>query len=166
MHAMATHNQRTSQTWHMQFASTARCVSLVRTHVERVLHEWGYASSGIDTAVLVASELATNAVVHGHLPGHLFEVGVASADDICLIEVSDSSPRPPQALEADADDESGRGLQLVKALALRTGQRPHRPLGKTVWATVHMAKRQSRTASSAPLHATSRSAEAAEGRVP
>ncbi|WP_245225026.1 ATP-binding protein [Streptomyces smyrnaeus] len=165
MHAMATHNQRTSQTWHMQFASTARCVSLVRTQVERVLREWGYASSGIDTAVLVASELATNAVVHGHLPGHLFEVGVVSADDICLIVVSDSSPRPPQALEAGADDESGRGLQLVRAVALRTGQRPHRPLGKTVWATVHMAKQQSRTASSASLHATGRGAEAGEGRV-
>jgi len=166
MHAMVTHNQGISQAWRMQFASTARCVSLVRTQAERVLREWGYASSGIDAAVLVASELATNAVVHGHLPGHLFEVGVVSADDICLIEVSDSSPRPPQALEAGADDESGRGLQLVRAVALRTGQRSRQPVGKTVWATVRMAKQQSRTAASAQLRSASRGAKAVEGQVP
>ncbi len=163
---MASHNQETSQTWHMQFASTARCVSLVRTQVERVLREWGHAPSGIETAVLVASELATNAVVHGHFPSHLFEVGMTSADDICLIEVSDSSPRPPEALKAGINDESGRGLQLVRTVALCTGQRPRRPVGKTVWAKVRMSKPHSRVAAPARLHATSRGAEAVEGRVP
>lgn len=139
MHAMATHNRATAQQWRMQFASTARCVPLVRTQVSKALHERGYARRDIDDAVLVASELATNAVMHGHYPGHLIEVGLVPSDDTCLVEVSDSSPRPPRVLTADIGDESGRGLQLVSTLALHVGQRPRKPVGKTVWATMRMA---------------------------
>jgi hypothetical protein len=37
----------------------------------------------------------------------------------------------------DGDEgESGRGLVLVEALAVRWGWAPRRPLGKTVWAEV------------------------------
>ncbi|WP_435184336.1 ATP-binding protein [Streptomyces sp. AA1529] len=149
----------------MQFASTARCVSLVRTQVRKALQERGYARSDIDDAVLVASELATNAVVHGHFPGHLFEVGLAPSDDTCLIEVSDSSPRPPRALAASADNESGRGLQLVNALALRVGQHPRKPVGKTVWATMRMA--HGREPKNSPTHwqVTAACTGTADGRV-
>lgn len=138
MHAMAKHNPATTQQWRMQFASTARCVPLVRTQVNKALHERGYARNDIDDAVLVASELATNAVMHGHLPGHLFEVGLVPSDGTCLVEVSDSSPRPPRVLTAGSDDESGRGLELVSTLALHVGQRLRKPVGKTVWATMRM----------------------------
>ncbi|WP_326688944.1 ATP-binding protein [Streptomyces sp. NBC_01795] len=150
----------------MQFASTPRCVSHVRTQVENTLHEWGYAQNDIDIAVLVASELATNAVVHGHFPGRPIEVGLAASDETCLVEVSDSSPRPPEAQTATADDESGRGLQLVKALAAQTGQRPRRSVGKTVWARLRMAKRQGCTAPAPQRHATGRCTNAAEGQAP
>ncbi|MEU5838918.1 ATP-binding protein [Streptomyces diacarni] len=164
MHAMATHNPETTQQWRMQFASTARCVPLVRTQVRKALHERGYARSDIDDAVLVASELATNAVVHGHFPGHLFEVGLTPSDDTCLIEVSDSSPRLPRALAASAADESGRGLQLVSTLALHVGQRPRKPVGKTVWATLRMADGQGPNESLAQRQVTAACAEPPKGR--
>ncbi|WP_326811392.1 ATP-binding protein [Streptomyces scopuliridis] len=136
MYAMATHDQQTAERWRMQFSSTAACVSLVRHQVEKTLSEWGYVLDDIDRVVLVSSELATNAVLHGHIPGHLFEVALTSTDHTCLIEVSDSSPRTPMALRPTAEEEHGRGLPLVSALAVRVGYHARKPTGKTVWAHI------------------------------
>ncbi|WP_169922669.1 ATP-binding protein, partial [Streptomyces lushanensis] len=102
MYAMAMHDQQTAQRWRMQFSSTAACVSLVRRQTGKTLSEWGYVLDDIDRVVLVSSELATNAVLHGHVPGHLFEVALTSTDYSCLIEVSDASPRTPMALRPTA----------------------------------------------------------------
>jgi anti-sigma regulatory factor (Ser/Thr protein kinase) len=136
MYAMATHDRQTAERWHMQFSSTAACVSHARHQVEKTLSEWGYALDDIDRVVLVSSELATNAVRHGHVPGHPFEVALTSTHSTCLIEVSDGSPRTPMALRATAEEEHGRGLPLVSALAVRAGHHARKPTGKTVWAHI------------------------------
>lgn len=164
MYAMATHDPETAQTWRMQFTSTAKCVSLVRTQVEKKLCDWGFPYDDVTTGVLVASELAANAVVHGHVPGHLFEVQLTRSAETCLIEVSDRSPRLPKALAAAADDEHGRGLQLAAALALEVGHRPRKPVGKTVWARLSMAPECPDAASPARRHRGG--AQAAEGHLP
>ena len=164
MHAMATHDPETAQSWRMQFTSTARCVSLVRTQVEKKLCDWGFAYNDVTTAVLVASELAANAVVHGHVPGHLFEVQLTRSAETCLIEVSDRSPRLPRALAVAADDEHGRGLQLAAALALEVGHRPRKPVGKTVWAMLPMTPEHPAAAS--PARQQPGGAQAAEGQLP
>jgi len=53
--------------------------------------------------------------------------------DVVRIDVHDSSPLPvPQGRDHDADDENGRGLTVVAALASRWGWRPE-PFGKVVW---------------------------------
>jgi hypothetical protein len=47
--------------------------------------------------------------------------------------VHDSSPLPlPPGCHRDADDETGRGLTVVGALAQTWGWRPE-PFGKVVW---------------------------------
>jgi hypothetical protein len=55
---------------------------------------------------------------------------------VVRIEVHDSSPLPipswPPGHDPDADDDSGRGLTVVAALAERWGWRPE-PFGKAVW---------------------------------
>jgi anti-sigma regulatory factor (Ser/Thr protein kinase) len=163
MYAMATHYPETAQTWRMQFTSTARCVSLVRTQVKKKLCDWGFAHSAVTTAVLVASELAANAVVHGHVPGHLFEVQLTGSAETCLIEVSDRSPRLPRALAATADDEHGRGLQLTAALSLDVGHRPHNPVGKTLWARLPMTRENPKTSLS---RQRPDGAKTAEGHMP
>ena len=90
--------------------------------------------------VLVCSELATNAVQHGHKRGHLFEVRLTHEDTTCLVEVSDAAcSRLPHRREAGEGEEHGRGLQLVAALAKETGHRPRDPIGKTVWARLVLA---------------------------
>jgi len=53
--------------------------------------------------------------------------------DVVRIDVHDSSPLPvPPCRDHDTDDETGRGLTVVAALAARWGWRPE-PFGKVVW---------------------------------
>lgn len=53
--------------------------------------------------------------------------------DTVRIDVHDSSPLPlPPGCHRDADDETGRGLTVVGALAQTWGWRPE-PFGKVVW---------------------------------
>lgn len=126
--------QAAPMSWHMSFTPHEKCVWLVRRQVGRVLDGWGYGEDDVDTAVLVCSELATNAVQHAYAPRQHFDVQVTVTGKECLIEVSDTSPAPPRPATPDADDEGGRGLLLVAALAEGVGHRQRTPAGKTVWA--------------------------------
>lgn len=131
---MTEHDQPIAEQWHMQFASSPKCVPLVRKQIGKALEDWGYSADDIDRTLLVCGELATNAVQHGPSPSPLFEVRVTAGGATCLVEVSDTSPLPPRPVRAGSDDEHGRGLQLVAALAEETGHHFRHPLGKTVWA--------------------------------
>lgn len=65
-----------------------------------------------DICELLVSEVATNAVVHG--AGSEYRVSVRADFSI---EVWDASPVEPQHRQADASATTGRGLELLKALA-------------------------------------------------
>ncbi|MHB1596217.1 MAG: ATP-binding protein [Streptosporangiaceae bacterium] len=104
----------------------------------------------IDTAVLVVSELVTNAVRavgwdRGYPgagqaagPGRV-AVGVAAGARLVRIEVHDSAraPLPPSRRGADTD-ETGRGLTVVETVSLCWGWEPG-PLGKMVWCELAVA---------------------------
>ncbi|WP_313896170.1 SpoIIE family protein phosphatase [Streptomyces sp. YIM 98790] len=116
---------QTSASWSFpaRNASAYRARSLVR----RTLRDWGLEQL-TEPAVLVVSELVTNAVRHARGP-----VGVRLVRGArLLVEVSDSLPDPPQARDAAPDDEGGRGLALVARTAQRWGTR-REPHGKTIW---------------------------------
>ncbi|MGP3925342.1 ATP-binding protein [Streptomyces sp. 8N616] len=138
MHPTTTHDQATEQRWKMQFASNPKCVSLARRLVGKTLTSWGYSSDDVLRVILVCSELATNAVLHARKPGHLFEMCLTADGANCLVEVSDASGRPPRPVDSHTDDEHGRGLQLVASLTEETGHHPRTPIGKTVWARLHL----------------------------
>ncbi|MFD2683481.1 ATP-binding protein [Streptomyces phyllanthi] len=136
----------------MQFTSTPRGARLARRLVSHRLNDWGhpYASPVNEALSLIAAELTSNAVRHGHVPGRDFHVQLTVAGDACRIEVTDTRAEkqlptehrtlsPDSASDCDSEfeseSESGRGLLLVEALADKWGvaPRPSAP-GKTVWA--------------------------------
>lgn len=124
-----------------RFSATRRGARLARRLAVHRLDVWGvpYGSQTSDTVALVVAELASNAVLHGHVPGRDFELrlGYEGAAGIVRVEVSDTHPVQPQPQQPgpDAvDAECGRGLLLVAAVATRWGVAERRGPGKTVWA--------------------------------
>ncbi|MFE8012050.1 PAS domain S-box protein [Streptomyces antibioticus] len=104
-----------------------------RAFLHKALDSWTCAAVAGD-ALLLLSETLTNAVQHaeGPLGLHVHR----TATDL-TVEVSDRSPQLPQPRMAGQDEESGRGLILVRALATGWGVRPTDE-GKTTWFTLRL----------------------------
>jgi anti-sigma regulatory factor (Ser/Thr protein kinase) len=83
----------------------------------------------VEVAALLATELATNALLHAHGP---LDVEVTVSADAVLVEVGDANPARPEVATSDPRSTYGRGLVLVDALSDRWGVAP-RSLGKGVW---------------------------------
>lgn len=98
-----------------------------RSFVSGTLSAWDLERLS-EKAVLLTSELATNAVLHARTP---FRLSVLF-DEAVTIEVTDGSNELPRVEEADIDGDRGRGLLLVSRLASDWGSRVE-PDGKTVW---------------------------------
>lgn len=79
------------------------------------------------TAALLVSELATNAVRHAKTP---FTVDMHHEGGTLEVEVGDDDPTLPEL--RTPDNEGGRGLRIVEALAQAWGTRP-RDSGKSVY---------------------------------
>ncbi len=115
----------------LQLPSTPQAAALARRYVHELGSSW--APALLDTALLVVSEVVTNAVRYGQ--GRV-EMSVATGDGGVRVEVSDANPDPPRRRPPPAGGpaEGGRGLQLLDALTEGWGTqtRPDPP-GKTVW---------------------------------
>jgi serine phosphatase RsbU (regulator of sigma subunit)/anti-sigma regulatory factor (Ser/Thr protein kinase) len=90
----------------------------------------------IETAILLASELVTNAVRYGSDPIEL-EVALTPDAEALKVTVSDANPAPPLLRPALLDDTGGRGLHLLGALSDAWGHDPHGS-GKSVWFTLKL----------------------------
>jgi anti-sigma regulatory factor (Ser/Thr protein kinase) len=108
---------------------TGLAVAEARHLVASYLHERGMPEPLVQDATLATSELVTNAFLHGQPPVEL-RMRIEGAD--VLIEVRDRATYQPRKLRPDEEDEHGRGLQIVAALAARWGTRPTES-GKAVW---------------------------------
>ncbi len=93
-----------------------------------------------ETAVLIVSELVTNAVVHSG--SDVISCALRLGSGLLRIEVTDQGGgRPAPAVREPApDDVSGRGLLLVSTIAEAWGVTPAISGGWTVWATVRATK--------------------------
>ncbi|HWH28623.1 MAG TPA: ATP-binding protein [Mycobacteriales bacterium] len=104
--------------------------ALARRHLRTVLLAAGHGAV-LDDALLLVTELVTNAVVHA---GTDVELALELDDDRVLVQVSDRSPGSTPVVRGDADAprEGGRGLFLLDALAPEWGT-THARDRKTVW---------------------------------
>lgn len=100
-------------------------VATVRRRAHALLTDWGLPADSLEDALLVISELITNAILHA-LPPAVLRLCWSEIEGrpVLRIEVTDggSVPRPrrwPQ--EVAAHDEHGRGLGIVTALSVRCG---------------------------------------------
>ncbi|GGV50748.1 hypothetical protein GCM10010495_80530 [Kitasatospora herbaricolor] len=87
---------------------------------------------------LLVSELVTNAVRYGKAETTTVEL-IGTEDGTVVLTVEDANPTEPQQREPEAEDEGGRGLLLVDALALRRGS-IRLNSGKKTWVEVQLAK--------------------------
>lgn len=93
-----------------------------RAWTREILGEWRLACLA-DTAETIVSELVANAAVHASTgPGQpVICLALAFDQGELAILVSDRNPDVPRARHPAEDDESGRGLLMVKALSDRYG---------------------------------------------
>ncbi|MGW3149189.1 ATP-binding protein [Streptomyces sp. NPDC001177] len=83
-----------------------------------------------DVADLLVSELVGNAIRYAG--GHTLLITVHAAERGARVAVTDGSRSLPALVRAGDEDEGGRGLSLIDALALRWGT-VGLPYGKRVW---------------------------------
>ena len=107
-----------------------------RLVVSEVLQEWGVPTSVVDDAVLMVSELVTNAVLHARSEDPL-ELELVY-DKTLRISLADGSGEHPRAKVARVGDEGGRGIAILGTLASRWGVEDLAS-GKRVWAELRPA---------------------------
>ncbi|MEV0603211.1 ATP-binding protein [Streptomyces sp. NPDC050315] len=90
-------------------------------------------SGRVDEAVLIVSELVTNAVRHGNSRCRLRLSAAASG---VTIEVHDDSPRTPTVQPLTEEATSGRGMAIVGLLSRQFDITADRGGGKTVRAVL------------------------------
>jgi anti-sigma regulatory factor (Ser/Thr protein kinase) len=127
------------------FSCTPRGARLARRLVANRMDAWGFAydSQASESVTLVVAELAANAVTHGRVKGRDFRVRLLmrADEDVVRVEVSDGLTERLPVLRESADpgeeNEGGRGLLLVDALADRWGTALCTGgTYKTVWAEI------------------------------
>lgn len=133
------------------FDPVGRSVASARSFVRDTLQGWGFADI-VDDAVVLTSELVTNAVVHA---GTSADVLCLRSDEGVRIEVADRYPEREIPLQGSPvnmgspDREGGRGLQLCAALAGRWGVE-YTPTHKQVWFQLDLPERPVGTRAAGP----------------
>ncbi|MEU3937605.1 SpoIIE family protein phosphatase [Streptomyces sp. NPDC029044] len=103
-----------------------------REHVSALLRQWRTRDDTRQSAMLLVSELVTNAVRFSTGP---ITVRLIRAGHGLLCEVGDTGNGRPRLRRADLLDDGGRGLSIVHRLTTRWGVR-WTDTGKVVWAEV------------------------------
>jgi anti-sigma regulatory factor (Ser/Thr protein kinase) len=111
------------------FMPEPRAIRAARRLVERTLRAWGD-DELVNDALIVTSELATNAVVHGESP---FRVSMSCDPDTLKLAIHDAGRDSPRPRDAGPEAANGRGLALVDMASKRWGTQRVVD-GKIVWA--------------------------------
>ena len=125
-------------------------VRTLRHRARMLLTHWDVSPEAVDEALLVISELATNAINHALPPAELrLSMSETGGRRMLHSEVTDGGPAPRPAPFPDRPnpDEGGRGISIVAALSLRHGTHST-PERITRWADLPAQFRHTRPATS------------------
>jgi anti-sigma regulatory factor (Ser/Thr protein kinase) len=103
---------------------------MARRFVAETMAGWNL-TSVLDDALLVASELATNAVTHAD---SACRIRLSLSDASVRIDVIDTGSGTPEPQPQSFTAEHGRGLRLIDAVTTAWGLEVIPGEGKVVWA--------------------------------
>jgi anti-sigma regulatory factor (Ser/Thr protein kinase) len=115
-----------------QFRREREAPAAARHFVADVLNGRGHPARMVEDAMLIVTELATNAVIHAGSP---FSVEIRASGSSVSISVGDASRAKPALRHGNPAAVSGRGLRIIDALAASWGVDLAKD-GKTVWAVL------------------------------
>ncbi|MET9605976.1 ATP-binding protein [Streptomyces sp. NPDC006512] len=115
---------------HPTAGATPATASAARDRVADLLLRAGIGLDGVTAAdaLLITSELVTNAIRHG---GGITAFHGDITDDVLHLSVSDTNPRHPVARTGTPDHPGGYGWPLIRQLAEHVEIHSH-PDGKTI----------------------------------
>ncbi|MFE5947492.1 ATP-binding protein [Streptomyces sp. NPDC056480] len=123
---------------HVAVRHCRESVAVTRSVTRRVLGRWQISQDNAEAVVLVVSELVTNAIEHALRPinVHLHREHVGNR---VWVGVSDGGPATHSGTQTAActEDEHGRGLAIVSAIAESHGVHVHPAGGTTRWASIN-----------------------------
>lgn len=112
-----------------------RCLASARRFVRDVAVDWGVAEDVSEVAELLASELVTNAIIHGSggMPAMgTVRVSISRERELLVVDVHDPCAELPRPRQAGDFDLRGRGLAIVQMFSHGWGWE-RTPFGKCVW---------------------------------
>jgi anti-sigma regulatory factor (Ser/Thr protein kinase) len=132
MNAMAPTRPTELQVCRVRLTASPAAAGEARGQVRAAIRAWDIPVDP-DIAVLLTSELVTNAI--GHEAGETITLAVTCSFGQLRVDVHDTSRTLPVLADAPADAEAGRGLMLVATLSATWGVY-RTPAGKAVYFTL------------------------------
>lgn len=124
--------KRGDQTAVLQLPAASTSAREARGFTREALNRWQLDGIG-DDALLVVTELVTNAVTHARSE---CELRLSLGPHALRIEVLDRGAGTPDPLPPSATRNHGRGLHMIDAVAAAWGVEPVPAGGKLVWAEI------------------------------
>ncbi|MGW4032530.1 SpoIIE family protein phosphatase [Streptomyces sp. NPDC004838] len=114
----------------LELLGGVEAASRARAFASGVLASWRFSPELHDLGVLATSELVANSLKHGTPPMRL---RLRRTDRRLIIEVTDGDDHLPRPRRAETEDEAGRGISIIAAIASSWGSRRTPGGGKAVW---------------------------------
>lgn len=122
----------------VDLSGSPRSSGQARNATRQILNEWDVPASAIDDALVVVSELVTNAIRHAGTSSTL-EMELSHSREWLRVALRDGSSAPPMPRVADPTAEDGRGMAIMSALSDRWGIEPYDG-GKRVWLEIDLVR--------------------------
>ncbi|GAA1550270.1 hypothetical protein GCM10009678_36500 [Actinomadura kijaniata] len=117
--------------------SVPEAIKSARDFARGWLEAKGVDRAAVQVALLVVSELVTNAYKHGSAPGEVISVRLYLSADGPVVEVRDGSRAEPCVRPLSLECFSGRGLAIISELTAGWGFRHLASGGKAVYAVLN-----------------------------